>query len=110
MLTRKLFLHCHYNHWQTGKHIKSTIGYPKQRSELEHSSKHTHCPVQKNVIIISPTGKSGKLNKDYLVLVNLKHDHNHPVHAGGIVHALLLAIKIGVCCQKLLSLEFSFHY
>ena len=92
MLTRELFLHCLYNHWQTGKHSKSTIGYPKQRSELEHSSKHTHGPVQKNVIIISPTGKSGKLNKDYLVLVNLKHDHNHPVHAGhaGIVNALLL--------------------
>ena len=34
-----------------------------------------------NVTIISPSGKSGKLNKDYLVLVNLKHDHNHPVHA-----------------------------
>ena len=29
-----------------------------------------------NVTIIS-----GKLNKDYLVLVNLKHDFNHPVHA-----------------------------
>ena len=34
-----------------------------------------------NATIISPSGKSGKLNKDYLVLVNLKHDHNHPVHA-----------------------------
>ena len=34
-----------------------------------------------NVTIITPSGKSGKLNKDYLVLVNLKHDHNHPVHA-----------------------------
>ena len=34
-----------------------------------------------NVTIISSSGKCGKLSKDYLVLVNLKHDHNHPVHA-----------------------------
>ena len=51
-VVRKLFLHCHYNQRQTGKHSKSTR-LPKTTFR-EHSSKHTHCPAQMNVTIISP--------------------------------------------------------
>ena len=75
-VVRKLFLCCHHNQRQIGKHSKSTRLL--KTTFREHSSKHTHCPAQMNVTIIS---KSGKLNKEYLVMVNLKHDHNHPVHA-----------------------------
>ena len=78
-VVRKLFLRCHHNQRQTGKHSKSTRLL--KTTFKEHSSKHTHCPAQMNVTIISSSGKCGKLSKDYLVLVNLKHDHNHPVHA-----------------------------
>ena len=78
-VVRKLFLRCHHNQRQTGKHSKSTRLL--KTTFKEHSSKHTHCPAQMNVTIISSSGKCGKLSKDYLVLVNLKHDHNHPIHA-----------------------------
>ena len=75
-VVRKLFWHCHHNQQQTGKHSKNTRLL--KTTFKEHSSKHTPCPAQINVTIISPSGKSGK---SYLVLVNLQHDHNHPVHA-----------------------------
>ena len=49
---RKPFLCCHHNQWQTGKHSKSTRLL--KTTFKEHSSKHTHCPAQMNVTIISP--------------------------------------------------------
>ena len=53
-VVRKLFLRCHHNQRQTGKHSKSTRLL--KTTFREHSSKHT---AQMNVTIISPSGKSG---------------------------------------------------
>ena len=75
-VVRKLFLRYHHNQQQTGKHSKSTRLL--KTTFKEHSSKHTHCPAQMNVTIISPSGRSGIWGN---VLVDLKHDHNHPVRA-----------------------------
>ena len=64
-VVRTLFLHCHHNQRQTSKHTNS-IKLLKTTFK-KHSSKHTNCPPQMNVTILSPDGKLGKLNKDIYI-------------------------------------------
>ena len=75
----KLFMKCHHNQHSTGKHCKST---KKLKTTFkEHNDKHTSCPAQMSITILAAEGNYFRLDKGFMVLVSLNHQHNHPIHA-----------------------------
>ena len=79
IVVTKLFMKCHHNQCSTGKHCKST---KKLKTTFkEHNDKHTSCSAQLNITILAAEGNYFRLDTGIMVLVNLNHQHNHPIHA-----------------------------
>ena len=89
---RKLYMRCQHKQRETGKHIKSSK--PLKTTFKEHNNKQTHCPAQLTITVLASNKKNG--NK-FLVIVDLKHIHNHPVH---IADALRFRRVSDETCEK----------
>ena len=89
---RKLYMRCQHKQRETGKHVKSSKRL--KTTFKEHNNKQTHCPAQLIITVLAPNKKNGNT---FLVTVDLKHTHNHPVH---IADALRFRRVSNGTCEK----------
>ena len=93
---RKLCMRCHHKQRETGKHVKSSKLL--KTTFNKHNNKQTHCPAQLIVTVLAPNKKN---RNKFLVTVDLKHTHNHPIY---IADALRFRRVSNGTCEKYYNL------